>query len=293
MALKPDLGPQDSLLPPLPDIRDDNIRIQVFTHRSFFARPVHIFEDHPNDLSPDNEKLEHLGDTVLGLVVTRLMLDMYPGLRVGPSTKIRALIVGNATLAHISLKYKLPDKLRLHPAQALTLRASTNVQADVFESFVGGLYVDQGLDSAQAWLYELFRPFVELAYNIVRTQHGLPSACAPLPPPPENPQFPARQPLGHADLNVTETTVGHLGLFNQHLQKANRQVEWIYSIRDPDSDDGEEVDPEMTKGIKTTPVWYVKVVVDGEHFGKGKGNTKKAARNEAAKEGLKKLDINV
>lgn len=53
---RPDLGPQDSLLPPLPDIRDDNIRIQVFTHRSFFARPVHIFEDHPNDLSPDNEK---------------------------------------------------------------------------------------------------------------------------------------------------------------------------------------------------------------------------------------------
>ncbi|KAG7447587.1 ribonuclease III [Guyanagaster necrorhizus] len=309
MALKPDLGPHDSLLPPLPDIKDDNIRIQVFTHRSFFARPVHIFEDHPNDLSPDNEKLEHLGDTVLGLVVTRLMLDMYPGLRVGPSTKIRALIVGNATLADMyviplisdacddvwrsSLKYKLPDKLRLHPAQALTLRASTNVQADVFESFVGGLYVDQGLDCTQPWLSELFRPYVELAYNTVRMQHGLPSACAPPSPPPAHNQFPARQPLGHTDLNVTETTVGHLGLFNQHLQKANQQVEWIYSTHNPDSDDGEEVDTEMLKGIKTTPVWYVKVVVDGEHFGKGKGNTKKAARNEAAKEGLKKLGINV
>lgn len=195
-------------------------------------------------------------------------------------------------------------------SQACIIYSCASYTADVFEvsvnyssalesnfhfhqSFVGGLYVDQGLDSAQAWLYELFRPFVELAYNIVRTQHGLPSACAPPSPPPAHTQFPARQPLGHADLNVTETTVGHLGLFNQHLQKANRQVEWIYSIRDPDSDDGEEVDPEMSKGIKTTPVWYVKVVVDGEHFGKGKGNTKKAARNEAAKEGLKKLDINV
>lgn len=77
----------------------------MFTHRSFYARSAHVFEDHVDDPSPDNEKCvsmllplrgdfehvymyryEHLGDTVLGLVVTSLLLDMYPCLRVGPST---------------------------------------------------------------------------------------------------------------------------------------------------------------------------------------------------------------
>lgn len=49
----------------------------------------------------------------------------------------------------------------------------------------------------------------------------------------------------------------------------------------------------MIKGTKDTPVWYAKVLVDGELFGKGRANTKKAARNEAAKEGLEKLGIKV
>jgi len=49
----------------------------------------------------------------------------------------------------------------------------------------------------------------------------------------------------------------------------------------------------MVNGTKVTPVWYVKVLVDGELYGKGRGGTKKAARNEAAKEGLEKLGIKV
>ena len=54
-----------------------------------------------------------------------------------------------------------------------------------------------------------------------------------------------------------------------------------------------EVD-EFTKCVsKTTPVWYVKVLIDGDLYARGKGNTKKAARNEAAKVGLERLGIKV
>jgi hypothetical protein len=49
--------------PKLPDILSSAIKSQVFTHGSFFARQSNIFEDHPLDPSPDNEKFEHLGDT--------------------------------------------------------------------------------------------------------------------------------------------------------------------------------------------------------------------------------------
>ena len=53
---RPDLGENDCNLPPLPIIQSDKIHLEVFTHRSFFGRPTHIFEDPLDDLSPDNEK---------------------------------------------------------------------------------------------------------------------------------------------------------------------------------------------------------------------------------------------
>lgn len=93
-------------------------------------------------------------------------------------------------------------------------------------------------------------------------------------------------------------TIGHLALFNQHLQKTSRSVEWIYSDGGDSANNGGYSDvglsPDvMIKGTKATPVWYVKVMVDGDFYGRGRGNTKKAARNEAAKEGLRVLGIEV
>ncbi|KAJ4479111.1 ribonuclease III domain-containing protein [Lentinula aciculospora] len=269
-------------LPPLPQFKSEEIRRQVFTHRSFHGRPNHIFEDHPDDPAPDNEKLEHLGDTVLALVVTALMDGMFPNLRVGPSTKMRALIVNNATLANIAVKYNLPNDLRLHPAQAVALKASPNVQADLFESYIGGLYRDQGLEVVQQWLRELFRPYAMSAYRIVRTQQGLPAESLPYSPrEPSNDQtYPTRSPFGYVNRDMTLTTIGHLALFNQHIQKSNLTVEWIYTSTNPD-------------GMKATTIWIVKVMVNGKCLGQGSGGKKVLARNEAAKLGLKSLGIHV
>jgi len=94
---------------------------------------------------------------------------------------------------------------------------------------------------------------------------------------------------------MPSTTTGHLALFNQHLQKSNRLVEWIYSDTCEPSCNGSldlnNVSPEVARGARTTPIWYVKVVVDGQFYGNGRGSTKKAARNEAAKVGLEKMGI--
>ncbi|KAL1738554.1 ribonuclease III domain-containing protein, partial [Schizophyllum fasciatum] len=158
-------------LPLLPPVYNERVENQIFTHRSLYGRPTHVFEDLEDDLAPDNEKFEHLGDTVLGLVVTSQILHMYPGLRVGPSTKIRALVVGNQNLAAISVKYKLPDRLKVHPAQVVSLKASVNVQADLFESYVGGLYLHRGLAVVEAWLKPLFLPYITRAYELVRQHH--------------------------------------------------------------------------------------------------------------------------
>lgn len=120
----------------------------------------------------------------------------------------------------------------------------------------------------------------------MRQQHGLPLLPTPAASPRSTPTMDSDAP----DLTTT-TTTGHLALFNQHLQKSNRVVEWIYS--DPLKEGSSDliVSPEVTKGMKTTPVWYVRVMVDGEFYGKGRGSNKKAARNEAAKVGLEKMGI--
>ena len=228
-----------------------------------------------------------------------------------------------------SVKYRLPEQLRLHRAQSITLRASVNVQgapprpfffslsaahssqlfspADVFEvislpprpyhadpcprraraqSYIGGLYQDQGLVAVQDWLRALLRPYVHEAYRIVRSQHGLPPASAtsgapagPLPAPRRlsDPALPVSPPPSPS---LTSATIGHLGLFNQRLQQDNRTIEWSFS----DSKD---------QGTKATPVWVARALVDRECWGTGRGNTKKAAKNEAAKQGLSKIGYTV
>ena len=239
-----------------------------------------------------------------------------------------------------SQKYKLPDRLRLHPAQAITLRASVHIQgqsckslyvdhftdfytrfpADVFEvmkfshkdtdyfntalpsqAFVGGLFLDQGLDVVRQWVNPLFKPYATAAYYAARQHHGLP----PMPPSFQlegndgsNKPLPAHtlgappQPGGV----LATPTIGHLALFNQHIQREGKPVEWIYSDGNEQSEGNGYSDVGLPRevimrGTKATPIWYVKVLVDGQYCGRGRGNTKKAARNEAAKEGLAFLGI--
>ncbi|KAJ7707392.1 ribonuclease III domain-containing protein, partial [Mycena rosella] len=271
-------------LPPLPKILQEDIRMRVFTHCSYFLRPANVFEDSPDDPSLDSEKFEHLGDAILGLVVTSLVLEMYPGLHVGPSTKVRAMIAATKSLAEISIKYKLPEQLRLHPAQAGTLCASIGMQADLFESYIGGLYTDQGLAPVKVWLDALLRPYAHAAYTSVRAQHGIP------------PVGPSRPPSAGGSTGAQSSTsstpagpVGHLAVFNKHMQKRTQRVEWVYSDQHPFGDAAAAA----WAGSKTTPVWSVQVVVDGAVLGRGRGRSKKEARNEAAKEALAHLDVGV
>lgn len=174
--------------------------------------------------------------------------------------------------------------------------------------------MEQGLEAVKKWTDRLFAPYALAAYNIARRDHGLPPLPASCP---RIPTASATSSAAHARVAaaphpdggefINMPTVGHLALFNQHLQKANTKVEWVYSDGDPmrgvepakparvdvDVDVAPALVPGdvLMKGTKATPVWHVKVVVDGKFYGRGRGNTKKAARNEAAKEGLKKLGI--
>ena len=154
----------------------------------------------------------------------------------------------------------------------------------LIQSYVGGLFMDQGLESVKTWLRPLFEPYARAAYQLVRTQHGLPALSSPMAAPFSD-LIPNKRTLGQlldapADYIPITSTIGHLALFNQHLQRQQRVVEWVYAGG-----------PGEGKGTKTTPVWTVRVLVDGELYGRGRGITKRGARNEAAKEGLEKMGV--
>lgn len=134
------------------------------------------------------------------------------------------------------------------------------------------MYKDRGLEVVKTWLRPLFRPYIAEAYRVVRIEHGLSPEPVPTSPRPRG-----RSPSAPSRLSPS---IGHLSLFNQYLQQKNMVVEWVYA----DS---------AGEGNKTTPVWIVRAMVDEACFGRGRGNTKKAAKNEAAKEGLQKMGVYV
>ena len=121
----------------------------------------------------------------------------------------------------------------------------------------------------------LFRPYLVEAYRVVRVQHGLP----PDPDPVTVDQPKHVLAPGYPGSHMT-STAGHLSLFNQYLQQTNKVVEWQYC----DS---------VGQGTKTTPIWVVQAIVDRKCLGRGRGSTKKAAKNEAAKEGLSAMGVYV
>ena len=114
--------------------------------------------------------------------------------------------------------------------------------------------------------------FIDEAYRVVRVEHGLSPDPGPDPP-----RTQGRSPGAPSRLSPS---IGHLSLFNQYVQQRNLPVEWVYK----DS---------AGEGTKTTPIWVVRAMVDGKCLGRGRGSTKKAARNEAAKEGLQQMGVYV
>ncbi|WRT68883.1 uncharacterized protein IL334_005864 [Kwoniella shivajii] len=128
-------------LPPLPEILDTEIARKVYTHSSFIARPKgssQLFEC--EDEGRDNEKLEHLGDSLLDCAVVGLLQDLYPNLNPGVATLLKSHMVNNETLRQICKSYHLHERL-IAPEQALpTLRNGEKVLANLFEAYIAGVY---------------------------------------------------------------------------------------------------------------------------------------------------------
>jgi ribonuclease-3 len=133
--------------------RDPDLRQTALTHRSFaFERGV----------QPTNERLEFLGDAVLGLVITDLAYRAFPHLSEGELAKLRASVVNMSVLAEVAAELGLGQAVLLGKGEELSGgRQKASILADAMEAVLGAVYMDLGLDQAAEIIRRLFWPRME------------------------------------------------------------------------------------------------------------------------------------
>jgi ribonuclease-3 len=126
--------------------------VRALTHRSYA---------YENDNPPTNERLEFLGDSVLGLVVTDALFRSYPTLPEGQLAKLRAAVVQMRALAEVARELSLGSYVRLGRGEEVTGgRNKSSILADTLEAVIGAVYIDCGLAEASALVHRLFDPVI-------------------------------------------------------------------------------------------------------------------------------------
>jgi ribonuclease-3 len=129
--------------------------VLALTHRSYA---------YENGGLPTNERLEFLGDSVLGVIITDSLYRTHPTLPEGRLAKLRASIVNMHALAGVGRGIGLGEQLRLGRGEELTGgRDKASIVADAVEAVIGAVYLEHGLDTARAVVNRLFADLLDAA----------------------------------------------------------------------------------------------------------------------------------
>jgi ribonuclease-3 len=131
---------------------------RALTHRSYA---------YENGGLPTNERLEFLGDSVLGLVVTDTLFRSHPELPEGQLAKLRAAVVNMRALADVGRDLSLGSYVRLGRGEEATGgRDKSSILADTLEAVLGAVYIDRGLEAAARLVHRLFDPLIDQAATL-------------------------------------------------------------------------------------------------------------------------------
>ena len=117
---------------------------------------------HAEEAIASNERLEFLGDRVLGLIVAELLLDRFPSEREGEIARRLSSIVDKNSLAKIARSIELEKYLRVGSGDLQTgTHKNPGILADTMEALIGAVYCDSGLNNARALIASLWTPLIE------------------------------------------------------------------------------------------------------------------------------------
>ena len=137
---------------------DPELLVLALTHRSFA---------HEAGGLPTNERLEFLGDTVLGLVVTEWLYREHPGLSEGSLAKMRAATVSQRALAVVARELDLGSYVLLGKGELSTGGSQKDsILSDTLEALFGAVYLSHGLETARALVERLVGPSLVAAADL-------------------------------------------------------------------------------------------------------------------------------
>src|SRR5580700_7600390 len=114
--------------------------------------------------APSNERLEFLGDAVLGLVVARYSFERYPNFPEGMLAKVRSAVVNARVLAQVAERLDVGSVLLLgRGEEASGGRTKASILADAFEAVLGAIYLDAGWDAAELLVLRELRDAISRA----------------------------------------------------------------------------------------------------------------------------------
>lgn len=108
-----------------------------------------------------NERLEFLGDAILGFVICEVLFRRFPDLREGDMTKIKSAVVSRASCREIGKRLKMDELLIVGRGVQQGGRISFSMLANVVESIIAALYLDGGLKTAQKFIRKEFESLIE------------------------------------------------------------------------------------------------------------------------------------
>ena len=127
--------------------KDKDLLNKALTHKSFSTN--------------NNEKLEFLGDRVLGLIISKKLLDKYPNEKEGIIDKKFANLVNKKTCVSIAKKLNLKKYLYLGASHKNFERSADKIVSDSLEALVGAIYLDGGLKSSEKLILNFWETYID------------------------------------------------------------------------------------------------------------------------------------
>ncbi|HJQ05999.1 MAG TPA: ribonuclease III [Nocardioides sp.] len=155
----PGSGIYDELRRALGDpVLDPELLDRALTHRSYA---------YENGGLPTNERLEFLGDSVLGVVVTETLYRIHPDLPEGRLAKLRAAVVNARALAEVAKQLDLGPHIKLGRGEETTGgRQKASILSDTVEAVIGAVHLSGGIEVSSAVVHRLFDPLIEAASQL-------------------------------------------------------------------------------------------------------------------------------
>ncbi len=130
---------------------------QALIHKSFV-------NENPHQPFKDNERLEFLGDAVLDLIISHILMDNFPHYAEGDLTKLRSALVNDTRIAHLARALQLGDFLLLGKGEESTKgRNKNSILADTYEAVIAAMYLDGGFKKAYTVVKKHFRDMLTAA----------------------------------------------------------------------------------------------------------------------------------